>query len=510
MTLPDEGRYVGVALEMLRSGDWLVPTLDGLPFFHKPPLFYWLTAASLDVGGTHLLASRAAPLLSSFAMLGFIAWFASRRLGPHVAAWTVLMLSTMPFFVGASQFANLDLLVAACITGAIVFMADSLLNDPRARNARHTMAAGWLMVALGVLAKGLIGIVLPLAVVGAWSLQRRVSLRHWLDDVRRAFVGIGPLLALGIALPWFLMVERRHPGFLHYFIVEQPLQRYTSTGFNNPQPFWFFAPVIAGLTLPWFLFVGRGPACDEGRAERTLAGWWIGVTVLFFSWPRSKLAGYVLPVLPPLALLLASRALQVREAWLHDGRRRLGLLAAAAAACVGRAATTGWWQSGRNHQAIAEVLDHMAPPGEPVFALDIQPYDLAFHSRVARPTLLVSAWDSASLDRHDDWRKELADAARFAPEHAAEVLLSRDQAMRRWCSQAASWVIAPHDAQAREPALYGVKPLALTKRDGLWRLDRRHLRTQGLCAEPFERPVAGQEGEASRPGRGSGDATAPR
>lgn len=102
LSLPEEGRYVGVAWEMLRSGDWLVPTENGLPFFHKPPLFYWLTAAAMQIFGTSEAPARFAPLLA--ATLGAIALYrlAGRWLGEPTARWIVLVLVTEPFFFGAA------------------------------------------------------------------------------------------------------------------------------------------------------------------------------------------------------------------------------------------------------------------------------------------------------------------------------------------------------------------------------------------------------------------------
>ena len=128
LTLPDEGRYAGVAWEMIRSGDWLLPTLDGLPFFHKPPLFYWITSASLSVFGIHAWAARIAPWLGALlaAMALFLLlrrWSTSR-----VAGWALVILVTQPLFFGGAQFANLDMLVAGCITATIALLADSVLR----------------------------------------------------------------------------------------------------------------------------------------------------------------------------------------------------------------------------------------------------------------------------------------------------------------------------------------------------------------------------------------------
>ena len=116
LALPDEGRYVGVALEMLWSGDWLVPTLDTLPYFHKPPLFYWLTAASLATFGVNEWAARLPSLLAATGTAFAVYLFVRRWIGESQARLALLVLATTPFFFGGAQFANLDMLVTVCIT----------------------------------------------------------------------------------------------------------------------------------------------------------------------------------------------------------------------------------------------------------------------------------------------------------------------------------------------------------------------------------------------------------
>jgi hypothetical protein len=128
LMLPDEGRYVGIAWEMLTSGDWLVPRLDGLPFFHKPPLFYWLTSLSLGLFGSHQLAARVASLLAATLAAGGMYLFARRYRGSQVATIAVVVLLTQPIFYAAAQFANLDMLVAGLISLAILSGADALLR----------------------------------------------------------------------------------------------------------------------------------------------------------------------------------------------------------------------------------------------------------------------------------------------------------------------------------------------------------------------------------------------
>ena len=270
-----------------------------------------------------------------------------------MAQWWWAVLATMPFFFLGAQFANHDMLVAGCITVSVVCARQA---------ARQPSALGWVIgawaaAAAGVLAKGLIGLVLPALAVLPVLLWRRQG-----QAVLRLLHPAGWLVFAALALPWFVEMQRRFPGFADYFIVEQHLRRYATAAFNNPQPFWFFPAALALLALPWTLWVvpavraawpfgnaaNAANAHDAGNAVDTanvckggtghprhrdaLANlWWLAVVVAFFSWPRSKLPGYVLPALPPLAALLAT-ALQPRPLlarWLLGGAALtcLGLVA---------------------------------------------------------------------------------------------------------------------------------------------------------------------------------------
>src|SRR5262249_26071909 len=168
LALPDEGRYVGVAWEMLRSGNWLVPTLNTLPYFHKPPLFYWLTAASLALFGLNEWAARLPSLLAATGAAFALFLFARRWLNERYGELSLLILATTPFFFGGAQFANLDMLVAAFIACAILAAADAVLDVEDGHPRRRSLAAAYAFAALGVLAKGLIGVVLPALVMLAW------------------------------------------------------------------------------------------------------------------------------------------------------------------------------------------------------------------------------------------------------------------------------------------------------------------------------------------------------
>ena len=471
LTLPDEGRYVGVAWEMMRSGDWLVPMQNGLPFFHKPPLFYWLTALSMEVFGVHVAAARLAPLLLAIlAMLGL--WDTTRRRsGTAIANATVLVLATMPFFFGAAHFANLDMPVAACIALTTVFATDAALALRDGAPWRRTLVLAWACAALGVLAKGLIGIVLPGLVLVVWLLALRQGL-----TILRLISPPGVAVFIVIAAPWFLLVQERYPGFFHFFFVYQQFERYTAGGFNNPQPWWFYLAVLFALALPWSLWLvrvrlpARTTESIDGRAWRTLMWIWLAVVVAFFSLPQSKPVGYVMPALFPLAFLIAEPALAAWQGGPAAARRAaagsLGLAIAVCLVAVGVAAT----RYDRDHTALAHALRDVRAPGDPVVFVKEYFFDVPLHARLRDPVPVIADWHEPSILGRDNWRRELAEAAPFAPERAAALLVDARQGFRLRCGKAPLWAVVKSSDAPIVAALPDTLRVAATHGAELWRI----------------------------------------
>ena len=155
LMVPDEGRYAGVAWEMVRSGDWLTPTLNGLPFFHKPPLFYWLSGAALWLFGLVEIAGRMGALVG--ATLGAMALylFAQRWSGPASARRALVVLLAQPLWLVGGQFANLDMLVAGCITATVLTLAHAALSLEAGLPYRRSLWLAYALAGLGVAAVGL-------------------------------------------------------------------------------------------------------------------------------------------------------------------------------------------------------------------------------------------------------------------------------------------------------------------------------------------------------------------
>jgi len=497
LLLPDEGRYVGVARDMLlgigaptlADGRGWVPLLNGLPFFHKPPLMYWLDMAAMAVFGVNQFAARFAPFVGAW-LMGASLFLALRRWhDAAVAQRALLVLASTPFFFIGGQYANLDMLVGGLITATVLAFVRAVDGDAPARQAPlRWLLLAWALAALGVLAKGLIGIVLPMLVVGPWLLAQQ----RW-RCVARLLHPAGLAVFAAIALPWMLAMQSKYPGFFDYFIVEQHFRRFASATFNNVHPAWFYLLVLPALTLPWALWLpAAAQALRRGRTglpapHTALFLWWVVVIVGFFSLPSSKLVGYVLPALAPWCALLALGT--GTGAGTGDGAGttvfgRFGpvgraTLAAAVLLCVGVAVALAV-VAPHSTKAAGRALAAQWAPGDRVVFVDEMFYDLPFYAGLRQPVTVASDWADPQIPRRDNWRKELADAARFDPARGRELLWPIGRLAELTCQRAgepahAVWFVvnSQRDAAAALPGVAGAVPAHADKAVRLLRAPTR-------------------------------------
>lgn len=482
LLLPDEGRYVGVAWHMLTRGDFLTPRLDGLPFFHKPPLFYWLTSGALGLFGANVWAARLVSVISAVIVVTAIYCFTRRYANLSAASRIALILALQPFFFGAAHYANMDMLVAMLMSLTILAGADAVFRHEQSRPDRAVLVGMYAAAAAGFLAKGLIGVVLPGAVLFFWLLGRRRF-----AAMGRLLWWPGIVLFLALCLPWLLLVERSHPGFLDYFFIRQQFQRFLETGFNNVRPFWFYVPVVLGLTLPWSVQLLRwitrhGPRradfiqsrhsepIDRGVLRGLMLSWLL-VILVFFSIPSSKLIGYVIIALPPLAWFI-QETFEARAQGGTDIKRdmtRHGIVAAAVCLAVVVAVLIF---PPRSTRALAHTLSRAAQPGDALVMLDRYFYDVPFYSNWDQPIIVVSNWNDPRILRSDSWRRELYDSAQFASARGASVLWMPQRLKEALCApdHPTFWLIGGLSAPMGFPEIATLKPVKETRREALWRI----------------------------------------
>ncbi len=351
---PDEGRYAEIPREMVASGDWVTPRLDGIKYFEKPTLGYWATAAAFQVFGQHAWTVRLWPALSG--MLGLLLTFALglRLYDQRAALLAVLVQASALLYVAMARIATLDMGLTLGLQIAMTALA--LLVQPPQPSGQQSWRLPLLLgvgVALAVLAKGLIGILIPGAVAVLFMLIHR----DWRLALRAApWWTLVALLLL--AAPWFVLVSARNPEFAHFFFIFEHFQRYlSSAGFERYQPAWFFLPVLALGFLPWITLLPGAlrlawRAARDGDRPTSLLLLWAAFVLLFFSLSQSKLTPYILPLFPALSLLTARAiaglpaqrfAAHLRVvAWFAGGVGAIVLLlwrAPPAAALVARAST---------------------------------------------------------------------------------------------------------------------------------------------------------------------------
>jgi 4-amino-4-deoxy-L-arabinose transferase-like glycosyltransferase len=336
---PDEPRYVWIARAMAATGDWVTPRLYGQPWFEKPILYYWAAAVGFQL---HLPAEWAARLPSAFAALaaalaiGWLGWkFYDADAGTEMrpALLAPLVFSCTVAAIGFARAATPDMLFSAAIALAMASAAWELrvASGLRGMDA-HGRAAGarspalvllGAFLGLGVLAKGPAAILLAAGSVALWAF----GTNRWRAAVRLAHPTAMVAFCL-VALPWYAVCALRNPQFIHVFIVQHNFERYLTPMFQHRQPVWFFGPIVLAALLPWTALLC--PVAREGWRIWREGSWrdspglffacWAVFPVVFFSFSESKLPGYVLPSIPPLALLCSVALARERSAEGKKGR----------------------------------------------------------------------------------------------------------------------------------------------------------------------------------------------
>lgn len=312
---PDEGRYAEIPREMVTTGDWLTPHLNGVLYFEKPALQYWATAAAYEVFGQHEWTARLWPALTGFAGLLLVGFTGLQLFDRRAGLYAALVLASSFLYVGIGHINTLDM-------GVTFFMALSLCGlllaqRPGAspRQNRNWMLVTWAAMGFSMLSKGLIGIVLPGAVLVLYTLIER-DWRLW----RRLHLGKGLLLFAVIALPWFVAVSLRNPDFFHFFFIHEHFQRFLTKEAHRVQPWYFFIVILIAGMLPW-TFTMLGALRHAWRADAPTAAFksqrlllvWSAFIFVFFSISDSKLPSYILPIFPSLALLIGAYLTRLRD-----------------------------------------------------------------------------------------------------------------------------------------------------------------------------------------------------
>ncbi|MCF6807486.1 glycosyltransferase family 39 protein [Thiotrichales bacterium 19S9-12] len=305
---PDEARYIGVAWEMFKEGSYSVPTIAGSPFLGKPILFYWLSQLSFFIFGVNDFAARFFPslLAASTAVMGYIAAFIifNRR----VAVLSLILIATTPLFFALGHYANMDGEVASWLNMSLFSLLIGLYLPDNQKQRHLWLCLAYLFAACAFLTKGLIGIAFPVMILFFWCL----ILNHW-KVLSRIKLITGIFLFTAVILPWLVIVEINHPGFMAYFFIWNQVIRFVGHHFNMHNPFYYYVLLVIGGVFPWTVYLAQSyvfhiKAIYQNRKNKQtelMLLLWVVLITIFFSIPTSKLPGYIGPVFPASAMLMA-------------------------------------------------------------------------------------------------------------------------------------------------------------------------------------------------------------
>lgn len=326
LTVPDEGRYAEIPREMITSGDYITPRVNGVKYFEKPPLFYWMQTVSMRSLSFNEWAIRLPNALMG--LLGVLVAYATglRLYNRRTGLLAGMTLGTFGLYSAMAHMVTLDMTVTLFLSAA---MSCFILGNqyPAGRIRNRFMWAMYLCAALATMTKGMMGFALPGLIIFTWILLTR----QW-REIKTYCLPTGFLLFSAIVVPWHVLVQLKNPEFFKYYIVDQHILRYLTDTEQRNQPLWFLPSILLAGLFPWTGFIipaiahtpiikrfvcsaryaqldpGSRPGKEiaQGYREDKIALFlllWAGCIFLFFWMGKSQLTPYVLPTFPPLAII---------------------------------------------------------------------------------------------------------------------------------------------------------------------------------------------------------------
>ncbi|WP_457554162.1 phospholipid carrier-dependent glycosyltransferase [Desulfobacula sp.] len=322
LATPDEVRYAEIPREMLSTGDWIVPRLNGLLYFEKPVMGYWLNGLGITLFGENAFAVRFFSAVSA-GLSALILFFLYSRFGSSTkkAVITTAVYLSFLFVYGLGVFNVLDGMFSFFLTACIgfFFMAWSCRGTPRSYY--------WLLVITGIfcgfafLTKGFLAFAVPISIIIPFLL--------WEKDYKMIFrmSWIPILVAVIIILPWAVLVHLKAPDFWNFFFWNEHVKRFLSKGAQHKESFFYFFMILPAALFPWTFLTPASIAGLRTKGIKTpllrYALCWFVFPFLLFSISSGKLSTYILPCFPGLAILLATGITEYLDAkktwWFNKG-----------------------------------------------------------------------------------------------------------------------------------------------------------------------------------------------
>ena len=317
ITDADEAFYAESAHEMVASGDWITPHYNFEPRFQKPVLYYWLTAATYRLAGESETTARWWAAMAGLGLALLTARCARQWYGDPTGLLAGAIVATSFGYVSIGRMALPDLPLTFFITLSIWAALRATVDEPKPSTRAVVGAA--VAIGLGFLTKGPVALILPaLVVIPVLVIERRSLV------LGSGQIILGALVLMAVAAPWYVAMWTRHGNeYLQHFFVGDNLERFATDRFNDPRPWWFYGPIVSGGLLPWtpLALVWVPPVtrwlrkrADIGALEMRLLMWAV-LPLAFYTLSVGKQPRYVLPVLPPLAILLAASVVERTRRW---------------------------------------------------------------------------------------------------------------------------------------------------------------------------------------------------
>jgi 4-amino-4-deoxy-L-arabinose transferase-like glycosyltransferase len=319
--IPDEARYAEIPREMLAKSQFMLPHLNGILYFEKPPLFYWMVSATIALFGNHEAIVRLSTVsMGIFTIL--LNYLCARKLFDRATGiCTAFILASSLLFYAMAHLNTLDMTLTFFLAGSLnAFLLATHYPPGFKRRGFILLAAA--CAALAVLTKGLIGIVLPGLIVVCW-----IALFQRWKMLKSLYLPSAVLLFMAIVLPWHFIAQSKVHDFLSFYVLKQQFLRYSTLSAGRYKPNWFFIPILLAATFPWTGFLFQSIQQTVSEAKKSLSQntaplfflLWAGIIFLFFSFSKSKLIPYILPCLPPLSILIARYIIKARTSPLRRG-----------------------------------------------------------------------------------------------------------------------------------------------------------------------------------------------
>lgn len=325
---PDASRYAEIPREMLFYHDFITPHLNGLKYFEKPPLFYWIQVFNFKLFGINILTANLANALMALITCLSVYLFSAKLYNCRVGFISSLVLGTSLLFFGMNHVVTTDVALTCFITLALCCFILGANYPPNTKKNIWLLICVGIFLACSVLTKGLIGIILPSMIAFLWI----VFFKQW-----NVFKSKGILYAIlvffALALPWHLLIQQRNPEFFHFYFVEQHFLRYLTTYAGRVQPWWFFPAVLICGFFPWTNFllqaikdhavdlknvfnngfnngfknIFQHKTNNANFIQHTNIWFfiiWAVSIYVFYAFSYSRLIPYLLPIFPALAIII--------------------------------------------------------------------------------------------------------------------------------------------------------------------------------------------------------------